>query len=442
EGFKDVELNKVELNKTDLKGSPLRGLIGATLGFFIGFAAVSLYGPAAKNIKDLMGLSGFALGLLVSIPSLTGSLLRIFVGFWADKVGGKIPFLTLFSIALIGMIGIVYILFNFYPNNITKELYGYILLFGALSGFAIAVYPAGITQVSYWYPKNVQGTVLAINAGVGNLAPGIFSILLPLAIGNFGLPVAYALWMTLFIIGVILYYFLSVDPYYYQLIKRGFSRDEAIKISQDKGIDMFPSDNPVESFKRALRNYKVWLLVLFYFASFGGFIALTAWLPSFFAIYYDLPIGQAGVMSALGFSILASLARVFYGYFTDKVGGELSNILSFILILVGSIFLVLSTKIGLSFLGVIIMALGMGFANASVLKLVAKYVPESVSGAGGMVAGLGAFGGFVFPPLMGIFVDIIGKEGYRYGFTIFAIFSILALIISFYLYKKFHLKEK
>ena len=57
-----------------LLGNPTAGLIMGTWGFFIGFAAVSLYGPAAKYFQDQMHLSGLALGLLVAAPQLTGSL--------------------------------------------------------------------------------------------------------------------------------------------------------------------------------------------------------------------------------------------------------------------------------------------------------------------------------------------------------------------------------
>ncbi|MFN3478276.1 MAG: MFS transporter, partial [bacterium] len=185
----------------NLKGSPLQGLIGATLGFFIGFAAVALYGPAAKNFKELMGLSGFMLGLLVAIPQLTGSLLRIPFGAWVDKVGGRIPFLTLFALSIIGMSGLLFILFNYYPQKITKDLYGWILLFGALSGCGVATFSVGIPQTSYWFPKSKQGSALAIYAGLGNLAPGIFTLILPFAIAYLGLPKAYLMWFIFFIIG-------------------------------------------------------------------------------------------------------------------------------------------------------------------------------------------------------------------------------------------------
>ncbi|MFN3995999.1 MAG: MFS transporter [bacterium] len=418
---------------TSLRGNPVQGLIGATLGFFIGFAAVALYGPAAKNFKELMGLSGFMLGLLVAIPQLTGSLLRIPFGAWVDKVGGRIPFLTLFALSIIGMSGLLFILFNYYPQKITKDLYGWILLFGALSGCGVATFSVGIPQTSYWFPKSKQGSALAIYAGLGNLAPGIFTLILPFAIAYLGLPKAYLMWFIFFIIGVIAYYLIAVDSYYFQLIKQGESKERAIKISQEKGLELFPTGNVVQALAKSAQNFKTWLLVLLYFTSFGGFLALTTWLPSVLTIYYGVSLKTAGMITALGFSILASLARVAYGFITDKIGGELSNIIAFIITLLGAIILTFSNVFMFSLVGIIITALGMGFANAAVFKLVPKYVPEAVGGASGWIGGLGAFGGFTIPPLLGVIVDKIGHEGYHYGFAIYIILALICLGISLYL---------
>ena len=71
----------------------------------------------------------------------------------------------------------------------------------------------------------------------------------------------------------------------------------------------------------------------------------------------------------------------------------------------------------------------MGFANAAVFKLVPKYSPAAVGGAAGIVGGLGAFGGFVIPLVMGLFVKINGKIGYAQGFSVFVVMAVLALIL-------------
>src|SRR5512132_621643 len=87
-------------------GTPARGLAGATLGFFIGFAAVSLFGPTAKSLKGILGLGPLEVGILVAAPSLSGSLLRIPFSAWVDTTGGKKPFLVLLLLSIIGMAGL------------------------------------------------------------------------------------------------------------------------------------------------------------------------------------------------------------------------------------------------------------------------------------------------------------------------------------------------
>ena len=158
-------------------GNPRQGLIMGTWGFFIGFAAVALYGPAAHAFQQSMQLSPLLVGLLVAAPQLTGSLLRIPFGAWVDKVGGRLPMLVLFGISIVGMWGLVFILVT--VPHVTAALYPVILLFGFMSGCGVATFSVGIPQVSYWFPRNRQGTALGIYGGVGNLAPGLFTLILP-----------------------------------------------------------------------------------------------------------------------------------------------------------------------------------------------------------------------------------------------------------------------
>ncbi|MEN8184161.1 MAG: MFS transporter, partial [Myxococcota bacterium] len=90
-----------------VRGTPNEGLLGATLGFFVGFAAVSLFGPTAQRFQDAMGLSPVMVGFLVAAPALSGSLLRVPFGAWVDTTGGRRPFLILLLLSLIGMLGLL-----------------------------------------------------------------------------------------------------------------------------------------------------------------------------------------------------------------------------------------------------------------------------------------------------------------------------------------------
>lgn len=100
-----------------LKGNPQQGLFGATLGFFIGFAAVALFGVTAQKLREVMGLTPVMVGFLVAIPSLTGSLLRIPFAAWVDTTGGRKPLLILLGLSILGMAGLTLTIFAFYTQN-------------------------------------------------------------------------------------------------------------------------------------------------------------------------------------------------------------------------------------------------------------------------------------------------------------------------------------
>jgi len=82
-----------------------------------------------------------------------------------------------------------------------------------------------------------------------------------------------------------------------------------------------------------------------------------------------------------------------------------------------------------------LMAVGMGVNNAAVFKLVPKYIPEAIGGAAGWVGGLGAFGGFVLPPVLASYVSRNGDAGYRQGFVIYAVMAVLSVLLILYLKK-------
>ena len=174
-----------------MKGSPRAGLTGATIGFFVGFAAVALFGPTAARFKDAMQLSAMSVGFLVAMPALSGSLLRIPFSAWVDTTGGRKPFLVLLGLSIVGMIGVATIVATRYPDRLTPELYPLLLVLGLLCGCGIATFSVGISQVAYWFPQRGQGRALAVYAGVGNLAPGLFSLLMPIAFVSLGLAGSY-----------------------------------------------------------------------------------------------------------------------------------------------------------------------------------------------------------------------------------------------------------
>jgi NNP family nitrate/nitrite transporter-like MFS transporter len=129
------------------------------------------------------------------------------------------------------------------------------------------------------------------------------------------------------------------------------------------------------------------------------------------------------------FSIVTSLVRVGGGYLSDRMGGEKTGSLALGIMLAGSVMMTFSGDFLLSVAAQIVMGIGMGVTNAAVFKLVAQEIPEAVGGAAGWIGGIGAFGGFVIPPLMGTIVQLRGTGGYATGFAVFIGLAAVSLLL-------------
>ena len=134
---------------TNIKGNPTLGLWIATIGFFFGMASVSLFGPTAHKFGEVMKLDPATIGLLVAIPSLSGSLLRIPFGAWVDTTGGKKPFAILMILSIIGVAGLMWLVNANYPDNMDGT-FTLLFLFGLLEGCGVATFSVGISQAVYW----------------------------------------------------------------------------------------------------------------------------------------------------------------------------------------------------------------------------------------------------------------------------------------------------
>src|SRR6516162_1617725 len=417
-----------------VKGTPGQGLTGATLGFFIGFAAVALFGPTAARFQQVMHLSPMAVGFLVAMPSLSGSLLRIPFSAWVDTTGGRKPFLVLLMLSVIGMAGLSAVVAFLYPTQLAVSYYPLLLLLAILCGCGIATFSVGISQVSYWFSKKAQGSALAVFGGVGNIAPGMFSMLIPVALGSLGLTNSYLIWLGMLMAGTVLYFLFGRNSPYFQLRGQGMEPAEARRQATAHGQVLFPVGSLRDSLVASARVWRTWALVTIYFTTFGGFIALTAWLPTYWNAFYGVSPLKAGLLTA-AFSILASLIRIIGGVLSDQLheGGENTAILALLITLVGALVMTSSHQFELSVPGEILMAFGMGICNAAVFKIVPQAVPQDVGGAAGWVGGLGAFGGFLIPPVMAFAVHDLGTPGYAIGFITFVFLSLFSLSMAWIL---------
>jgi len=405
------------------KGNPTQGLIGATLGFFFGFAAVALFGTTAQSFKAALGLSPVTVGFLLAIPSLMGSLLRIPFAAWVDSTGGRKPFIILLGLSVVGMLGLA-LTVTVFSSRLGPASLPAILVLGALSGCGIATFSVGISQVSYWFPRASQGTALGIYGGVGNVAPGLFTLVLPMALASIGLGGAYGAWLVMLVAGTALYFILGVNAPFFQERAAGKSVSQARQAAAAAGQEIFPSADARQSLIVSASQWRTWLLVIIYFTSFGGFMAMTAWLPTYWRTFLGSSAVTAGIFAAI-YSLTTSLVRVGAGSISDRLGGERTAGISLTVMAAGAylMFAVGNTHgIGMPLFAEIVMAVGMGATNAAVFKLVPKVVPTAVGGASGWVGGLGAFGGFAIPPILALL-------GFTDGFIVFLALALFSLVL-------------
>ncbi len=403
----------------------------ATIGFFAGFLGVSLYGPLVPRFAESMSLSPFLRALMAAIPLLSGSLLRIPFSAMVDKYGGKKPFLFLLATSIVGLLGLVLLLY-FIPSP-SFAFYGLVLFLGFLGGAGVATFSVGISQTSYWFPMKKQGRALGTYAGVGNAGAGLFAGLLPFLFITIGVLGAYTFWLVVLVVLTIGYALFIHDAPYFQLKKQGITPNK--KTLAEHGQELVPSGLLQRALKIAALKPSMWGLVILYFTSFGGFLALTAWFPTYWFFFHRTTLIFAGLSTIL-FSVIASTVRVPGGYLADRLGGERTLFLFIPVLLVGAIGMIFSYTIAAALVSAITMAIGMGVMNAAVFKLVPKYVPESVAGASGWVGGLGAFGGFTISLILGFAVTALGSSGYGIGFVVFVALSVISLLITWALARR------
>ena len=401
-------------------------LAWTTIAFFIGFAGVSAFGPIVTQLKQAMALNPLLIGLLAASPALTGSLLRIPFGAAVDRMGGKRPILILLGLAALGIVSITLLFASLTNPRIVH--YPLFLISGILCGCGIAVFSVGIPTVSYWYPQRKQGTALALYAGLGNMAPGLFAFAIPLLVVSFGLTISYMIWFVLLLCVIVVFQLFMKDAPYFQYRDMGIETNKETLLSAC-GEELIPSGKAMASIRIAGSDWRTWILTAFYFVTFGGFIALTVWFPTYWRSYFGTSLVSAGLLTAL-YSLSASILRIFGGFASDRFGGERTVFFSLLVVALGSIVMMAASQsMEIAVIGVVLLAWGMGFANAAVFKLVPKYTPDSVGGSAGIVGGLGAFGGFVLPPLMGLLVKQMGSDGYPLGFSVLLGLSMISLCL-------------
>ncbi|MBD9374201.1 MFS transporter [Rhizobium sp. ARZ01] len=368
----------------------------STTAFTVCFAVWTIFAIIGIQISKELNLTETQFGLLVGTPILTGSLIRVALGIWTDRYGGRIVFVATMLAAALATFLLTYA--TTYPQ----------MLFAALGvGIAGGSFSVGVAYVSRWYPPEKQGTALGI-FGAGNVGSAVTKFFAPMVLVAFGWHAVAQVWAAALVVMALVFWFTTKDDPV--LIERRRTGEKP----KSTWMELEP-----------LKNVQVWRFSLYYFFVFGAFVALALWLPQYLIKVYGVDIRLAGIIAAF-FSVPASLFRAYGGHLSDVYGARrvmywtflVSVAATFVLSYPPTDYVVQGVNGPIAFhaemsvvgftVTVFILGFFMALGKAAVFKHIPVYYPGNVGSVGGLVGMIGGLGGFILPIVFGLLLDLTG----------------------------------
>ncbi|MFE1572281.1 MFS transporter [Comamonas odontotermitis] len=363
----------------------------STLAFTVCFMVWMMFGVIGIPLKKQLGLNATEFGLLTAMPVLSGSLVRVPLGIWTDRYGGRIVMTILMAVTVPAIWLMAY-----------ATQYWQFLVIGLFVGLAGGSFSVGTPYVARWFPKSRQGMAMGVY-GAGNSGSAVNKFLAPalLVVGGWVLvPQVYAAILAGTV--VLFWMFSSHDPRH-------------LVASNVRFVDQL----------KALKDPRVLKYCQYYSIVFGGYVALALWMVQYYVGEYGLDIRVAALLAAC-FSLPGGVLRAIGGVLSDKYGAHkvtwwvmwVSWICLFLLSYPQTDFTIATINgprtfhIGLNvytftaLMGVL--GVAFAFGKASVFKYIGDDYPDNIGAISGIVGLAGGLGGFVLPIMFGALLDMTG----------------------------------
>ncbi|MBE9914122.1 MFS transporter [Paenibacillus donghaensis] len=366
-----------------------------TMNLVLGFMVWVIISALLPFIKEDISIPADRLAILTAIPVVLGSILRIPLGYYANVVGARIVFIASF----------ILLLFPVYFIS-TASSFTHLVIGGLFLGIGGAVFSVGVTSLPKYYAKEKLGLVNGIY-GMGNVGTAITTFAAPVIANQMGWSRTVQLYLILLLFFVLLNVFL------------GDRKEAKVK-------------TPImEQIKGVYKNEKLWCFSLFYFITFGSFVAFTVYLPNFLVSHFELAKVDAGMRTA-GFIVVATCLRPVGGWLADKFKPLFLLMGVFIGLTIAAILLAFSPSIGLYTAGCLTIAVCAGLGNGIIFKLVPLYFNKQAGIVNGVVSMMGGLGGFFPPFMLSVIHSITGQ--YSIGFMALSQIALASLVIVVWMY--------
>jgi NNP family nitrate/nitrite transporter-like MFS transporter len=366
-------------------------LVVSTLAFTVCFMVWMMFGVIGVPLKKTLGLNATEFGLLTAMPVLTGSLVRVPLGIWTDRYGGRIVMAALMAATVPAIWLMSY-----------ATAYWQFLVIGLFVGLAGGSFSVGTPYVARWFPKKRQGFAMGVY-GAGNSGAAVNKFVAPGLVVAFGwamVPTVYAAVMlgTL----VLFWLFSHSDP----------GHQVSHEVTLREQLEM-------------LKDPQVLKYCQYYSIVFGGYVALSLWMVQYYVGEYGLDIRTAALLAAC-FSLPGGVLRAVGGWLSDKYGAHgvtwwvmwASWVCLFLLsypqtdLSIVTVNGIRSFHVGLNVYAftalMFVLGIAFAFGKASVFKYISDEYAHNIGTVSGIVGLAGGLGGFVLPIMFGALMDLTG----------------------------------
>ncbi len=372
---------------------PVMVLTSSTVAFTICFAVWMMFAVIGIPIKKQLNLNETEFGLLAAMPVLSGSLIRVPLGLWTDRFGGRIVFFLLMLCTVVPI----------WMMSYATEFWQFLVI-GLFVGLAGGSFSVGTPYVARWFPKNRQGLAMGV-FGAGNSGSALTKFVAPALIVSAGgawtiVPKVYSVAML--VTALLFWMFSATDPKH-----------------------NVPGSVSMADQLKTLRDPRVWRYCQYYSVVFGGYVALALWMTKYYVGEYGFDMQTAALLAAC-FSLPGGVLRAVGGWISDKYGAYQTTwwvmwvcwVAFFWLSYPQTNFTIQTVtgprdfSLGLSptFFTVLLFIVGIAMAigKASVFKFISDDFSGNIGAVSGVVGLAGGLGGFVLPIMFGALVDLTG----------------------------------
>jgi NNP family nitrate/nitrite transporter-like MFS transporter len=387
---------------------------------------------------------------LAGAPGISGAALRLLYSFVVPIFGGRNW--TVFSTLSL----LIPTLWMSLAVQDPGTDYAVFVVIALLCGLGGGNFSASMANISFFFPKKMQGAALGWNAGIGNLGVGVVQGVVPLVIYGGALAIkggesqAYTSQNAISEVWLQNAGFIWIPLILLAALAAAWGMNNIRDVSATLGEQLV-----------IFRRQHAWLLGWLYTGTFGSFIGFAAAFPILLAALFP----EQGIAKwAFAGPLLGAVVRPFGGWLSDRLGGARVTFWNFAVMVaavIGALIFLPSgpggNELPWFFAAFMLIFITTGIGNGSVFRVVPtvflglhqrraegkdRAAQDAATATGeieasvalGFTAAIAALGLFFIPAMVGISIETTGTL--RLALMFFVVFYATCLFITWWWYRR------